>query len=123
MKSIMITILVFVSCAGWTQARLALNERILTIDTLYQGQPCTKEFYLKNIGSEPLIISTAKTACGCDVASWDKDPILPGDSSRITYKYDSNRIGPINKSMTIQTNDTIEPTVIVRFKGMIKPKE
>lgn len=74
-----------------------------------------------NTGTEPLLVISANTSCGCDMGTWPKDPIMPGDSGKINYKYDSKRIGLLNKSMTIKTNDTIEPMIVIRFKGYIRP--
>jgi len=90
----------------------------------HAGDPyCSFEF--KNTGNEPLIISNAKGSCGCTVPSWPKEPIMPGETSSIKVKYDSKRVGPINKSVTISSNASNEPTKVIRIKGMIEaaPKE
>ena len=78
------------------------------------------EFKFTNTGTEPLIISNAKGSCGCTVPSWPKTPIKPGESAAIKVKYDSKRIGPINKSVTISSNASNEPTKVIRIKGMIE---
>jgi len=35
-------------------------------------------FKLKNIGEQPLVVSNAKTSCGCTAAKYDKKPIPRG---------------------------------------------
>ncbi|NND77098.1 MAG: DUF1573 domain-containing protein, partial [Flavobacteriales bacterium] len=62
------------------------------------------EFLITNTGNEPLIISNAKGSCGCTVPTWEKEPIMPGESSVMKVKYDTKRVGPINKSVTITSN-------------------
>lgn len=114
--------MILIAFHSFAQSRAYIPERTLYFDTLDQGAPCTKDFYIKNIGSEPLVVYLANTSCGCDMGTWPKDPIFPGDSGKINYKYDSKRIGLLNKSMTIKTNDTIEPMIVIRFKGYIRPK-
>jgi hypothetical protein len=95
----------------------------------YGGEPnCIFEF--KNTGNEPLIITNAKGSCGCTVPDWPKEPIAPGATGFIKVKYDTNRPGPINKSVTISTNistgkdaegnNTYQDTVI-RIKGEVGP--
>ncbi|MFT7611339.1 MAG: hypothetical protein ACI9J3_000282 [Parvicellaceae bacterium] len=92
--------------------------------TLQSGDRVEYDFLIVNIGDEPLVISNTKSSCGCDVASLrSRLPVMPGDSVYMTYKYDSKRIGPINKSVTITSNDPIHPTVVVRTKGNIIKKE
>ena len=86
----------------------------------YGGEPyCAFEF--KNTGDEPLIISNAKGSCGCTVPEWPKEPIAPGAKGTIRVKYDTNRPGPINKSVTITSNAINEPNKVIRIKGEVGP--
>lgn len=86
----------------------------------YDADPyCTFEF--KNTGNEPLIISNAKGSCGCTVPEWSKEPIAPGATGSIRVKYDTKRPGPINKSVTIDSNAINEPSKIIRIKGEVGP--
>lgn len=80
----------------------------------------TTEFVFKNTGSDPLIISNARGSCGCTVPSWPKQPIAPGETAVIKVTYDSKRVGPINKSVTITSNASNEPTKVIRIKGNIE---
>ncbi len=61
-------------------------------------------FKFKNNGDQPLLIVNAQSTCGCTVPIIPKDPIAPGDSGSIEVKYDM-RLGPIRKSITIETNE------------------
>ncbi|MDR2085410.1 MAG: DUF1573 domain-containing protein [Bacteroidales bacterium] len=75
-------------------------------------------FTLTNTGKEPLILTDAKSTCGCTVPEWTKAPILPGKSTEIKVKYSTNRVGPINKSVTIVSNASNSP-VVLRIKGEV----
>lgn len=121
MKALIILLVVVVSSTAIAQAEIYVPESIHYFDTLQQGDRCEHFFYVKNTGNEPLIINTAKTSCGCDVATWPMEPIPPQGTAFIQYKYDSKRIGPINKSMTIESNDPDSPYLVVRVKGFVKP--
>ena len=59
-------------------------------------------------------------SCGCTVPQCEKLPIAPRKSA-ITVKYDTKRIGPINKSVTITSNASNEPTKVIRIKGKVEP--
>jgi len=102
---------------------IEFEKEVHDFGTLEQGGDASTEFKFTNTGMEPLIISNARGSCGCTVPSWPRQPIKPGETSAIKVKYDSNRIGPINKSVTITSNATNEPTKVIRIKGNIKPKE
>jgi hypothetical protein len=45
---------------------------------------------------------------------------MPGATSVINVRYDTKRIGPINKSVTITSNATNEPTKVIRIKGKVE---
>ena len=81
----------------------------------------TCEFKVTNSGTEPLILSKCKGSCGCTGTKFAPNTIIPGESSVITVKYDTKRPGPINKSVTINSNATNEPVKVVRIKGNVGP--
>jgi hypothetical protein len=76
------------------------------------------EFKFTNQGKEPLILSNVRSSCGCTVPVWPRQPILPGQSDEIKVKYDTKRIGTINKSIQVYSNAT-EKTVILKIKGKV----
>ena len=90
--------------------------------TIEQNGDGTYEFVFTNNGKEPLLISNAKGSCGCTVPVWPREPIAPGESGSIKVKYDTKRVGPFNKSVTITSN--AEPaTTVIRIKGNVKKVE
>ena len=61
-------------------------------------------FVFTNTGNQPLKISNAKGSCGCTVPQWPREEIAPGATGEIRVRYDTKRVGVINKSVTIQSN-------------------
>lgn len=127
MKKLLTTlsILFCIAVAGYSQestsgAEIVFEEEIHDFGTLKQGGDASTEFKFTNTGTEPLIISNAKGSCGCTVPEWPREPIAPGQSAAIKVKYDSKRVGPINKSVTITSNASNTPTKVIRIKGNIQ---
>ena len=81
----------------------------------------TREFKFKNTGKEPLIITMCQGSCGCTVPQCPKDPILPGKMGEIKVKYDTQRVGPIAKSVTVQSNAK-SGVQTIQIKGNIAAK-
>jgi len=102
---------------------ISVDKEVHDYGTIKQGANGTCEFALTNTGSEPLIISRAKGSCGCTVPEWPKEPIMPGESSVMTVRYDTKRVGAINKSVTITSNAVTNPTTVVRIKGKVLASE
>jgi hypothetical protein len=72
--------------------------------TVTKGGDGTCEFKFKNNGIEPLILANVSSSCGCTVPEWPREPILKGKSASVKVKYDTNRVGPINKTITVMSN-------------------
>ena len=79
----------------------------------------TCEFRFTNTGNEPLLIQKPKSSCGCTIPSWPNEPILPGESDVIKVTYKTNRVGNINKTVTVTSNALKNSTVVLRIKGRV----
>jgi len=77
-------------------------------------------FTVTNVGTEPLIISNCQGTCGCTVPQCEKAPIMPGKTSTIKVAYDTKRVGPFTKGVTITSNAVNEPTKMINIKGTVE---
>lgn len=91
--------------------------------TIFVGEDGTCEFKFKNTGKEPLVLSNVYSSCGCTVPTWPKEAIMPGKTATIGVKYDTKRIGVINKKITVISNAEVNSKVELHIKGNVKPKE
>ena len=101
-------------------ASVEFEKDVHDFGNMKQHGDASTEFKFTNTGAAPLIISNAKGSCGCTVPEWPREPIAPGQSNIIKVKYDSKRVGPINKSVTITSNAENSPTKMIRIKGHIE---
>lgn len=76
------------------------------------------EFKFTNTGKEPLILTNVKSSCGCTVPQWPRQPILPGQTDVIKVEYKTNRVGKINKTITVMSNAKT-PNVVLRIEGQV----
>lgn len=100
-------------------AKIEFAEEVYDYGTVQQNGNGTHEFKFTNTGNAPLILAHAKGSCACTVPSWPKEPIAPGASAVIVVKYDTKRVGAINKSVTITSNATNEPIKVIHIKGNV----
>ncbi len=108
---------------GGSGPMISLDKEVHDYGTIDQGANGTCEFKVTNTGDQPLIITNCQGSCGCTVPKCDTAPVPPGATTIITVKYDTNRVGPINKSVTITSNATNAPTKVVRIQGEVKGSE
>lgn len=103
-------------------AELTVDKTVHDYGTIEQGAQGECVFVISNTGSEPLIISECKGSCSCTVPDWPREPIAPGKSAQIVVKYDTNRVGPINKTVRITSNATNSPVTTLTIKGNVIAK-
>ncbi len=84
-----------------------------------RGGAIVYSFEFKNTGNAPLLIINVSSPCGCTVADWPKEPIAPGAGGKIVVKYDSMRLGPINKSVLVRSNAGSDPERSLKIKGEV----
>ena len=105
-----------------TQDSIRFEKTIHDYGTLAFGGDGNCEFKFTNPAKLPLILSNVQASCGCTIADWPKEPILPGKSGSIKVKYNTNIPGAFTKSVTVSSN-AINPTVILIIKGNVTPKQ
>lgn len=97
-------------------AKIEFKTDVIDYGTIEKGADGLRVFEFTNTGNAPLIISKVTSTCGCTVPKKPERPILPGEKGQIEVKYDTQRVNPIRKTITVLSNaDT--PTVALKIKG------
>jgi len=101
--------------------RMEFTETTVDYGTIEQGSDPYRIFKFNNTGSTPLVITNAKGSCGCTVPTYPKEPILPNHEGEIKVRYDTNRVGPFTKKVTLTTNAGEEP-IVLTITGKVEAK-
>jgi hypothetical protein len=118
--SLILFSLVFTAIAIAQGPVMTFDNNSVDYGVIDQGAEPYREFVFKNTGNEPLLIKNAKGSCGCTVPEYSKEPIMPGETGVLKVRYDTKRVGPINKTITVTTNETGNETKILYVKGEVK---
>ena len=117
-KIILVAVVAFVSFAAQAQAKIEFKSDTVDYGEIAKGSDGVRVFEFTNTGNEDLKITDVKSSCGCTVPEKPKDPIAPGKTGQIKVKYDTNRVGPIRKTVTVYSNAT-EPIKALKIKGEV----
>ncbi|WP_066221281.1 DUF1573 domain-containing protein [Formosa haliotis] len=99
-------------------AKIEFKSDTIDYGTIEKGANGVRVFEFTNTGDAPLIVSKVTSSCGCTVPKKPEAPIMPGKTGEIQVKYDTNRVMPIRKTITVISNaDT--PTVALKIKGEV----
>ena len=99
-------------------AKMEFKTDEIDYGTIQKGSDGLRVFEFTNTGNAPLVITKINSSCGCTVPEWPKEPIAPGKTGKIQVKYDTTRVGPIRKTITVLSNSDT-PTKVLKIKGTI----
>ena len=131
-----------VSITSSQNAKVSIDQKTFDWGNIpYSGGNITKTFVMKNTGSDTLKLTGVKTSCTCTKAqivingksspyfsmhttsSWVGE-VAPGQEARLAVIFDPafhgpTGVGPIERLVSIQTNDTQNPNLEFSLKGVV----
>lgn len=104
-------------------AKMSFEVSDYDFGTVDEGAVVEHTFTFTNTGKKPLLISNARSTCGCTVPEWPHDPILPGEDGEINVRFNTaNKSKNQVKPITITAN-TYPATNTVYLRGIVTSKE
>ena len=101
-------------------AKIKFESLEINYGEISKGDNGVRIFKFTNIGSKPLIIDKVYSSCGCTIPKKPSSPIDPGQDDEIQVKYDTNRVGPIRKTITVLSNAINSPTISLKITGNVE---
>ena len=102
-----------------TGPSIEFTSAVVDYGEIERGSDGIRTFTFTNTGDQELIIEKVYSSCGCTIPKKPEEPIAPGEQGEIQVKYDTNRVGPIRKTITVNSNATATPIVSLKIKGTV----
>jgi hypothetical protein len=102
-----------------TPKSIVWNETVHDFAKVKQNDPAEVTFTFKNNGQAPVVVTAARSSCGCTVAEYTKEPVKPGASGTVKATYNSARIGAFTKTVTVTFEGYDAPDVLT-IKGEVE---
>lgn len=101
-------------------ARIFFEEDTYDFGEIKSGEKVSHVFKFTNTGKMPLLITSARSTCGCTVPEWPKEAIAPGGQGELKVVFNSEgKSGRQNKPVTILAN-TYPATTRVYLNGEVR---
>jgi len=101
-------------------SRIEFDHTTWDFGSIEKGAMVTHNYWLSNTGTDTLVVTKIKAACGCTSTRKGGFSVAPGESSTIDIVFDSKKFnGRVTKSVNIECNDKINPYLDLRFKAVI----
>ena len=98
---------------------IEFTSLVIDYGEINKGSDGVRTFKFINTGKQPLIISKVYSSCGCTIPKKPEGPIQPGDEGEIQVRYNTNLVGPIRKTITVNSNAESKPIVSLKIKGTV----
>ena len=100
---------------------ISFDKTLHDFGEIQNGTPVETVFSYTNSGRSPLVVTDIKSTCGCTVPQgWSKEPLMPGESSQFSVKFNGKGANKVSKTITLTTN-TEKGREQVRISAFIKP--
>lgn len=99
---------------------ILMQDSVIDMGVIHSGERATGHIHLINGGAYDLIIANVRSSCGILVRSWPDKAISAGEEAEIHFRYDSNKIGPFTRLITIHTN-AWQKSLVVTVRGEVIP--
>lgn len=101
--------------------KIVFDDVNFAFDTVKQGDKVEHVYNFKNTGKADLVVHKVSPSCGCTIANLKAKVIKPGESGSITATFDSHgKNGSQNKTITVISNDPLNPHIVLWIKGVVK---
>ena len=102
---------------------MSFDKKEHDFGTIERGTPQETTFSFTNTGNAPLIITDAKSSCGCTVPEYPRNtPIAPGETGQMLVKFNGSGQNQVTKTITVTAN-TEKGTELLRIKAFVNPKD
>ena len=117
---LLICLLSSLSYSQRTVAKIFAQQSEYDFGIIKAGEIVTHDFIILNNGGDKLIINNVRAGCGCTAVKPEKSILLPGESTKINVKFDSNgRTGQQKKFVYVDSNDEANPYLTLSFTADI----
>ena len=123
MKKILFLATAFVlSMAAMAQPKaddvIKLNTEKHDFGKIKQNVPAIYFFEIKNTSDKPVVIENAWGSCGCTIPEVPKEPIMPGNTTKMKVQYSAAALATFEKDVFIKLAGIEQPKV-VKIKGEV----
>lgn len=113
-------IAVFLSIASAAFGELEWQQKLIDIKAVPADAEASAKFEFRNIGDNPVTITSVKSSCGCTTVGLEKKTYAPGEKGEIMAKFQfGERVGQQEKIIAVSSDDAKEPHLMLTFRVLI----
>lgn len=101
-------------------SQIEWGDTVFNIGKIRKGDSAIIKFRFRNTGEKALFIINVRPSCGCTVADYPKNSIMPGMGGEVKVKFDSrSQYGFIQKTIAVISNTSNAQIHTLKFWGEV----
>ena len=124
LRLILLILFMLVVKIGSSQEKIKFSPSKWDFGTILEQDGIqTFKFVGKNISEKPILIYRVMSSCGCTVPKFTPKPILPGETTEITVRFDpAGQFGIISRDLLVYSIER-EKIATLSVRGSVTPRQ
>ena len=100
--------------------RIRVEPESFDFGKVLPGRTLRKEFRLRNLGDDALVIERISRSCGCTAAATEATALPPGESTPLRITVETrDASGTVEHEVLVRSNDPETPTLEIRLRATV----
>jgi hypothetical protein len=100
--------------------RIRVEPESFDFGKVLPGRTLRKEFRLRNLGDDALVIERISRSCGCTAASTEVTDLPPGKSTPLRITVETrDAAGTVEHQVLVRSNDPETPILEIRLRATV----
>lgn len=105
---------------GASGPRISVEPEAFDFGKALQNKVLHKDFVIRNIGTEDLVIDRVSTTCGCTVAAGYSKLVKPGQSTTMSVQLQTRTYnGRVERKVLVRSNDATRDPLELKVQATI----
>jgi hypothetical protein len=127
MRGLLVALVVLLSTASVAEEpqgpRIRVEPESFDFGDVLPGRTVRREFRLRNVGDETLVIERISRSCGCTEASTGVSTLEPGESTALVVRLRTPHApGPVEEQVVVRSSDPETPLLEIRLAATVVEK-
>ncbi len=122
MKIYAVLLFLIVGSVSFSQSKIKFTDAKKNFGFVKKGEKVKLQYEFTNEGTQPLIISDAKTECSCTTVTWPKEPIAAGQKGNVEVVFDTTPTYDRQDRTVMVFSNALGSPHKIRYKGVVLTK-
>ncbi|MDX2172248.1 MAG: DUF1573 domain-containing protein [Bacteroidota bacterium] len=117
-----VIVLIFSFSSLFSQAKIEVDDAKKNFGFVKKGEVVKLEYTIRNVGNEPLLITSVEIGCSCTTVDYPKQPIPPNKSEKVIINFDTKTVYDRQDRVVFLKSNDQKGSIKLRYKGVVLSK-